>query len=245
MLLALDTATRLISLALHDGQTLLAESTWQSANTHTLELAPQVALLLRRAGLEAARLRGVAVALGPGSYTGLRIGLGFAKGLALAQGLALLGVGTYEALLRAQPPRAEPVVAVLQAGRGRVLAARYQWQAKPRQWQMLAEPHIYTWAGLAESIQTPSYVCGEIDAAGAAQLRARRGLVTLASPAQSLRRAGYLAEIGWERLRATGGANPEAASRLAPIYASSPAGSMPEPAPSAGSAAENPPLPTP
>jgi tRNA A37 threonylcarbamoyladenosine modification protein TsaB len=53
MLLALDTATRLISLALHDGQALLAESTWQSANTHTIELAPQVALLLRRAGLDA------------------------------------------------------------------------------------------------------------------------------------------------------------------------------------------------
>ncbi len=229
MLLALDTATRLISLALHDGQTIAAESTWHSANNHTLELAPQVALLLRRAGLEAGKLRGVAVTIGPGSYTGLRIGLGFAKGLALAQNLALVGVGTYEPLLRAQAPRPEPVLAVLQAGRGRVLAARYQWQAKRREWTVLDNPRVLTWAELVEGIQAATFVCGEIDAAGAEQLRAKRALITLATPAQSLRRAGYLAEIGWERLRANGGASPQDPSRLSPIYASGPAGSEPPP----------------
>lgn len=233
MLLALDTATRLISLALHDGQVLLAESTWQTANTHTLELAPQVALLLRRAGLDASKLRAVAVAQGPGSYTGLRIGLGFAKGLALAQNLALIGVGTYEALLRAQPPRPEPVVAVLQAGRGRLLAARYQWQARPRAWQPLAPAHVITWAELVASIETPCYVCGEVDPAGAEQLRAKRSLVTVAGPALSLRRAGFLAELGWERLRANVGLTAADAGRLAPIYAGGPAGSPSEAEPAA------------
>lgn len=227
MLLALDTATRQVSLALHDGQTLQAETTWQSANNHTLELAPQVGLLLRRAGLDASKLRGVAVALGPGSYTGLRIGLGFAKGLALAQNLALIGVGTYEALLRAQPPRPEPVVAVLRAGRGRVLAARFQWTTKRHQWQPLDTAQVYTWPDLIATLQTATYICGEVDADGADLLRARRGLVTVAGPAQSLRRAGYLAEIGWERLRANTGLGAEAASRLAPIYASGPAGNAP------------------
>ena len=235
MLLALDTATRQISLALHDGQAIVAESTWHSANNHTLEVAPQVALLLRRAGLDASKLRGVAVAIGPGSYTGLRIGLGFAKGLALAQNLALVGVGTYEPLLRAQAPRPEPLLAVLQAGRGRVLAARYTWPAKARAWQTADEPRVYTWADLVAAINTSTFVIGEIDAAGAELLRGKRGLVTLAGPAQSLRRAGYLAEIGWERLKANGGASPEDPARLAPIYASGPAGSAPQPAAAAGS----------
>ena len=242
MLLALDTATRLISLALHDGQAVVAESTWHSANTHTVELAPQVALLLRRAGLDASKLRGVAVALGPGSYTGLRIGLGFAKGLALAQNLALVGVGTYEGLLRAQAPRPEPVLAVLQAGRGRVLAARFQWRAKARRWEPLDSARVVIWADLAASIETATFVCGEVDPAGAEQLRARRGLVTLASAAQSLRRAGYLAEIGWERLRA-GNGTADDTSRLAPIYASGPDGAAapadkPEPAPGPAGATE-------
>ena len=92
MLLALDTATRNISLALHDGQAVLAEQTWRSAQHPTAELAPQVALLLLRAGLQPAGLQAVAVAIGPGSYTGLRIGLGLAKGLALAQAIPLVGV---------------------------------------------------------------------------------------------------------------------------------------------------------
>jgi hypothetical protein len=63
-----------------------------------------------------------------------------------------------------------------------------------------------------------------VDPAGAEALRARRGLVTVAGAAMSLRRAGFLAEIGWERLRANTGLGAEQASRLAPIYASSPAG---------------------
>ena len=231
MLLALDTATRQISLALHDGQAIVAESTWQSANTHTLELAPQVALLLRRSGLDAGKLRGVVVAQGPGSYTGLRIGMGFGKGLALAQNLALIGVGTYEPLLRAQPPRPEPVAAVLQAGRGRVLAARYQWQARGRAWQPLEPARVVTWAELIASIESATYVCGEIDPAGAELLRAKRSLITVAGPALSLRRAGFLAEIGWERLRANQSVSAADGARLAPIYASGPEGPAAEPAP--------------
>src|SRR5690349_5628742 len=117
MLLAIDTATKQISLALHDGQTVAAETTWLSDNFHSTELAPQVALLLRRAGRDAAGLSGIAVAIGPGSYTGLRIGLGFAKGLALAQNLPLVGVPTLDGLMRAQPPHAGPALALLQAGR--------------------------------------------------------------------------------------------------------------------------------
>lgn len=225
MLLAIDTATRLISLALHDGQRVVAESTWHSANNHTVELAPQAALLMRRAGAEVARLKGLAVALGPGSYTGLRIGLGFAKGLALAQAVPMVGIPTFEILMRAQAPLPQPALAVLQAGRGRVTAALYMWDERARQWAPHEPARVMDWPTLAASIEQPTYVCGEIDLAGAELLRerVRRGLVVLASPAQSLRRAGYLAEIGWERLRGQPGRGDEAA-RLAPLYGSGPDG---------------------
>jgi tRNA threonylcarbamoyladenosine biosynthesis protein TsaB len=226
MLLALDTATRLISIALHDGQALVAESTWQAGAYHTVELAPQVALMLRRAEVEPAQLRGVAVAIGPGSYTGLRIGLGFAKGLALAHALPLAGVPTLDSLMRAQPPRAERALALLQAGRGRVSAAAYQWRARTFRWEATGETRVLAWADLATELsgaQTPVYVVGEIDAAGAELLRPLRGRVLLASPAQSLRRAGYLAELGWERLRSA----PDDAVHLAPIYGGQPIGAAP------------------
>jgi tRNA threonylcarbamoyladenosine biosynthesis protein TsaB len=221
MLLAIDTSTRHISLALHDGLSVVAESTWRSADHHTVELAPHTALLLRRANVTPEHLAGVAVARGPGSYTGLRIGLGLAKGLALAHHLPLIGVPTFEILMRAQPPRDETVIALLHAGRGRVSAAEYRWQGKRKGWEPAGEARLLDWAALAAEIVEPTFVCGEVNATGSEVLHRLKGRVTLASPAQSLRRAGYLAEIGWERLRQQRTDDP---NTLAPIYGGQPEG---------------------
>ena len=232
MLLAIDTATRWISLALHDGHEVTAEATWKSGNYHTVELAPQVALLMRRASVAPVQLQGIAVAIGPGSYTGLRIGLGFAKGLSLAQAVPLVGVPTLDGLMRAQPPRAERAVALLQAGRGHVSAGHYRWNARHYRWEPAGETQVLDWAGLIAQLappddppaeRAPVYVVGEIDAAGAEQLRALKRQVLLATPAQSLRRAGFLAELGWERLRSA----PDDANRLAPNYGGPLAGAGP------------------
>jgi tRNA threonylcarbamoyladenosine biosynthesis protein TsaB len=212
MLLALDTATRTLSLALHDGQSVLAEHTWRTADRHTVELAPNTERLLSRANVEPRALRAIAVALGPGSYTGLRIGLGFAKGLSLANALPLIGVPTFEIVLHAVAPRPETVLAVLQAGRGRVSAAAYRWQAT---WHAVGPMRVVDWKTLAEEICEPTWVCGEVDDAGRVALQARADWVTLASPAQALRRAGHLAEIGWQRLRDP---HVDSAGALAPIY---------------------------
>jgi tRNA threonylcarbamoyladenosine biosynthesis protein TsaB len=221
MLLALDTATRQISLALHDGQSVIAESTWRTTNNHTVELAPNTALMLRRASVEPGQLRGIAVAQGPGSYTGLRIGLGLAKGLALAHHLPLIGVPTFEILMRAQSPRDERAIAVIRVGRGRVSTQAYRW-AK-RGWVPEGETRVLDWAALAADIGEPTFICGEVEAAGMEQLRQLKVKVMLASPAHALRRAGYLAEIGWERLRASPPAVDDP-NTLAPLYGGQPEG---------------------
>jgi tRNA threonylcarbamoyladenosine biosynthesis protein TsaB len=223
MLLALDTATRLISLALHDGQHVAAETTWHSSAFHSVDLAPQVALLLRRAGVQPAGLRGVAVAIGPGSYTALRIGLGFAKGLALAQSLPIFGIPTLDGLMRAQPPHPGPALALLPAGRGRLSVAPYHWNSLRHRWDAAGEARILDWPALTAELSlaavglpgTPTYVVGELDPAGREQLRALKGAVILASPAHCLRRAGFLAEIAWARLQRNDLDDP---SRLAPLY---------------------------
>lgn len=227
MLLAIDTATRQISLALYDGQRVLVEHTWRTANYHTVELAPQTALILRRAGVEPAALSGLAVALGPGSYTGLRIGLGLVKGMSLAHNLPVAGVPTFDIVMRAQAggpggpsaqgPRPEQVVAVLPAGRGRVIVAAHYWDGTA--WMADGPPRVMDWAALAADLRQPTFVCGEWDAAGPDQLRAFKGRATFASPAHSLRRAGFLAEIGWERLQRGQLDDP---ARLAPVYAEQP-----------------------
>ena len=98
MILAIDTATRWTGLALHDGTSIIAEMGWQAINTQTIELSPAIAEMWRRTNTTATQLKGIAVAIGPGSYTGLRVGVAVAKGLALANGTPLVAVSTLDIL---------------------------------------------------------------------------------------------------------------------------------------------------
>jgi len=219
LLLAIDTATRMPSLALYDGESVLAEETWRSANGHTVELMPSLVRMLERQKVLPSELRGIAVALGPGSFTGLRIGLGVAKGLALTLGIPLMGIPTLDALVYAQARARGPVCAVLRAGRGRVSAAFYR--RRRGQWQRQGDYRLTTLEELCADIETRTFFCGEIDAQAAALLRERLGdKAAMASPASSLRRAGYLAELGWQRLERGEMDDP---ATLSPIYLRHPA----------------------
>jgi tRNA threonylcarbamoyladenosine biosynthesis protein TsaB len=222
MLLAIDTATRQLSLALYDGERVVVEQAWRTANYHTVELAPQIALMLRQAAVSAESLEAVAVALGPGSYTGLRIGLGLAKGLAFAHSLPLIGVPTFESVMAALPPGNERALAVLQAGRGRAIVAVHYWAGQ--RWEAVGPVRVLEWGALVEEVRGPTLICGEWAAATPEQLAPLRTRAAFTSPAHSLRRAGFLAEIAWERLQRGEVANP---ATLAPLYAGQPDGSAP------------------
>src|SRR5262249_60175027 len=110
MLLALDTSTALAGVALYDGA-VRAELTWHAGRGHTTQVLPEAVRLLEAQGLGPRDLRAVAVATGPGSYTGLGVGLGGAKGLGGARRLPVVGGCTRGALAapflrRARPGRA-------------------------------------------------------------------------------------------------------------------------------------------
>jgi tRNA threonylcarbamoyladenosine biosynthesis protein TsaB len=199
MLLAIDTATRTISLALYDGGAVLAEATWQTANYHTVELTPAIESMLERAGVAPGDLQAIAVALGPGSYTGLRIGLGVAKGLILAvRGeMALVGIPTLDIVAASQPPLAERLCALAQAGRGRVSAGFYVWGDEA--WRAEGQPFITDWPNLVEQIEAPTLVCGELTPEGREALASLGERVILPGISDCLRRAGYLAELAWKR----------------------------------------------
>jgi tRNA threonylcarbamoyladenosine biosynthesis protein TsaB len=220
MILAIDTATKWTGLALYDGRSLLAETGWHSTNTHTVELAPSVADLLRRTGIKATDLAAVAVAIGPGSYTGLRIGLGFAKGLAIANQTRLIGVPTLDIVAAGQPYSEGQLVAIAEAGRSRVCAGFYQWRGK-KGWQGQEQPVIESWKNLLNSLNEPTTFAGEINPAAAKLIRAAGKSFQIADAADSTRRAGYLATIGWQRLRRGWVDDP---ATLAPIYLRDPAG---------------------
>ena len=96
MLLAIDTSTRYAGVALADDQRVIAARTWYSTANHTTELMPAVAQLLQGRATAVQDLEGVAVALGPGGFSALRVGVSVAKGLAAAGGLKIVGVGSLD-----------------------------------------------------------------------------------------------------------------------------------------------------
>lgn len=213
MLLAIDTSTRVVGIALYDGIRVLSESTWWSKDFHTVELAPAVADLLQRADITTQDLTALAVAIGPGSFTGLRIGIALTKGLAFTRRLPLIGIPTLDILAAAQPVQEIPLVAALQAGRGRLAVDWFQNQSG--NWRSLGEYQILKAHELAQKIKSPTIVCGEFSEEERRLLARKRINVRLTSPAQSLRRPSFLAELAWKRF--TSGKIDDAAT-LAPIY---------------------------
>lgn len=117
IVLAIDTCLGACSAAVLDGERVLASRVEPMARGHQERLAPLVAQVMDEAGIAFGRLDRVGVTVGPGSFTGLRVGLAFAKGLAQALSIPAVGVGALEALAHGAPGR---VLAVLDAKRGQV-----------------------------------------------------------------------------------------------------------------------------
>lgn len=218
MLLAVDTSTAQIGLGLFDGVQVVAESTWYSHQHHTVELAPALADLLRRASCSMRDVQAIGVALGPGSFTALRVGLAFVKGLALAKKVAVVGVPTLQIVAAGQPAAKLPLVAVLQAGRGRIAAERFKYVETSllvMAWKSLGAAEITTADALADSIEKPTLVAGELTAAERQRLARKKVNILVAPPSLCVRRPAVLAQLAWVRWQE--GRVDEAAS-LAPIY---------------------------
>jgi tRNA threonylcarbamoyladenosine biosynthesis protein TsaB len=98
IVLGLDTCLSACSVAVSDGARVLAYESEVMARGHQERLAPMAERVMAQAGLAFPSLERIAVTIGPGSFTGLRVGLAFAKGLASALALPLVGIGVLEAL---------------------------------------------------------------------------------------------------------------------------------------------------
>ena len=213
IMLAIDTSTRTVGLALYDGVRVLSESAWTSMDYHTVELAPAVAEAFKKAGLAPGQLGALAVALGPGSFTGLRIGLALAKGLALARHLPIIGLPTLDILAAAQPLSDNTLVTIVHAGRGRLAVGWYQ--SRDGAWQTARPVEVCTPPELISKITGPTLVCGELEEEERLLFLQHHPHLIMASPAQSLRRAGYLAELAWRRWKS---GQVDSPASLSPIY---------------------------
>jgi len=216
--LALDTSTSWASVALYDGRAVLAEETWHAQRRHGDELFPTIERVLAGARTSLAEIDRVAVATGPGSFTGLRVAIAAAQGIARGTGSAMVGVSTLDVLAYPHAPSKQRTCALLPAGRTDWYAAFYQ--ERNRKWQRRSPYIAATLPDLCRQIGTHTLFVGEIDDEAEQLLRDLLGPKALfAPPASRMRRAGYLAELGWKALES----EPQAKlGEIEPIYVKQP-----------------------
>ncbi len=217
-LLAIDTASAFASVALFDGRGVLAEETWHAERRHDDHLFAAIERQLALAGRPVADVDRVAVTAGPGSFTGVRVAIAAAQGIARASGAAAIGICTAD--VAAWPLRTgrSRVCVLLPAGRGEHYMATYRHRSGG--WGRVGELGIVTIAALDRTVAIDTVFTGDIDEEDAATLRERLGeRAAIAPPSLRVRRAGHLAEIAWARLEAGGSVPPE---RLEPLYARAP-----------------------
>ena len=212
-LLAIDSSTKSNGIAIYDGLRVRYECTWERLTYHSEDLAPALQEALNRASMKIGELGAVAIAIGPGSYNGLRSGLALAKGLAFAKGIDLIAVPTLDILAEGQPLQDLPMAAVLQAGRGRLAVGWYK--VKKGKWVGEGKTRLMNLEELTDAIHQPTIICGELDEDARRALGRKYKNAVLASAAWSLRRPGILAESAWERWQ---DGKVDSPAGLAPIY---------------------------
>jgi tRNA threonylcarbamoyladenosine biosynthesis protein TsaB len=205
--MAVETSTLAGGVALFDGERLIGEYLLDVRVTHSERLMPAIDRLLRDSGWTPASLEGIAVAVGPGSFTGIRIGLSAVKGLAWALGIAVAAVPTLDALAASLPFAALPVCPVLDARKLEVYCSRYRWDGAGmrREWDYLALAPDELDARLTE----PTIVLGD----GARVVTARHA--RLAPPHRRTPSAAAVGVLGLARFRE---GQVVSAGELSPFY---------------------------
>ena len=211
-MLAVDTTTPRGSVALVSGGEVLGEVRLRSAARHSHSVMPAIAFLLEALGLGPAEVEAFAVAAGPGSFTGLRIGISTVQGLALASGRPCLALCALDVLAARMRGAAPCLVPLIDAYRGEVYAGVYDTEGRPLgSWRVEAPGSLV--AGLPDD----AAFLGD----GAVRYRDQiLGLRPLARfPGRSLFLAGTLGVLAEPRLQAGEGGPAEG---LRPLYLRSP-----------------------
>jgi tRNA threonylcarbamoyladenosine biosynthesis protein TsaB len=225
LLLALDTSTRYSSIALCTENELYGEYTWYSGNNHSVELLEYTQRLCVQAQVSLQQVELIAVAIGPGSFNGVRVALATAKALAYALRKPLIGVSTLDIIAFQQHAHGvqQPVCAILEAGRSEIYAASYSFDefrsvhgelayhmqrfgdyllGTPQQLVAYLQEHAADWFMHAEGQSLPTVLfCGEISVNTQQALRSSLPQQSLfVRDAQATRRAVSLATIALQRV---------------------------------------------
>jgi tRNA threonylcarbamoyladenosine biosynthesis protein TsaB len=215
-ILAVDTATKSCSVAIIDNDTLLAEVTNVSAQTHSKHLMQMIDTAVALSGLKVSEMDGLAVTIGPGSFTGLRIGLSSIKGLALATGKPVVGISSLDALSvqSAAVFSTGLICSLLDAQKGEVYFARYR--VKNGNLFKEIRERVLEPGKAVDDIREPCILIGSGAAVYRKVFTDRLGnFACFAPPLQNIIRASTIAQLGLERLKNN---DHDEVDRLIPFY---------------------------
>jgi len=221
MLLALDTSTQMASIALATEHEVLGEYTWQVGQHHGSAVFPCVQWLFATCGRTMADIDAIAVAIGPGSFNGIRVAVTAAKALAFALNVPVVGICGLDVCAYTQAATGLPVFALQEAGRSELYAAGYRRlssldapEQPPREtWLLMPDNPLALWTrwtdymivtpdALAAMVREDTLFCGEMRGVTRATLHRILGERALLVPAAlSARRASVLAMLAAQRLR--------------------------------------------
>jgi tRNA threonylcarbamoyladenosine biosynthesis protein TsaB len=202
MILAIDTSTDQASVALTEETSVQAECSWIAGRNHSRQLTRVIRHVLVLRGAEVASISAVVVARGPGSFSGVRVGIAEAKGIAMALQVPLVGISTLDVLAFQASPCGLDLWAILPAGRNEVNLAHYVGGGAD--WRRVSDYLLLPVEEAARAVGGRAILTGpgaQLVADYVAQFGPRP---TVQNAAGSLRRAGYLAELGRRYLEAGG-----------------------------------------
>ena len=211
MELSIDTSTRFASVGLSSRGQLFASATWRSQQNHSVELVPAILALMERHDVRRSQLEAIFVAVGPGGFSALRVGMSTAKAMAVALRIPVAPVGTLDVEAHPYLCWGTQVCALIEAGRRRVYQGRY-----PAGGELGPQYSVVDLDSLGTDVEDTTLYCGEAakGLSGLLQERAGPRAVTVDAPAPT-RSPSLLAELGWDKLESGGAADSES---MQPIY---------------------------
>lgn len=202
-ILAVETATTWQSVAILEDDRVLAMHEQEAGGVHGSLLLPTIDRLLSQSGLQLGDLSGLACSIGPGSFTGIRVGIATCLGLRRATGLPLTLVPTLEAMARSLEAAPVPVCPLLVSRRGEVYWAIFRWAGDGRLDRVVSE-QVGTSGAFAQSLTEPTLVFGAGWSSMESEIRAALPApvtVTVGPPHVFKPSATHVARIGLERIR--------------------------------------------
>ena len=213
-ILGVDTATWRASVGVVVDGSVVAEQSLSTTGNHAASLLPLIEDVLGCTACAVQAVDAVAVSSGPGSFTGLRVGLSVAKGIACATGAHLVAVPTLEALARTVADRDGVICPVLDARKGELYAAAFA--ACEGQLKRLTADALVTPQELLDQLPTPCVVLGDAVERYGILFQRRLGERVTVLPFETYApRGGVVALMGWERLQAGESADLQ---QLEPFY---------------------------